>query len=311
MAGALRFDDQVAIITGAGRGMGRRHGLSMAERGAKIVVFDRGVDLDGSGSSDQPADEVVEEIKALGGDAVAFHGSVTDEADAAAAVQLALDTFGRLDILINNAGISDPELFENQTVQQFRTMCDVQYFGTVLVTKAAWPHFMANGGGRIVNTCSEGPLGIHEKMTSYGGAKGGVIGFTTTLAAEGPKYGISVNGFSPRVSTRLSAPEVLSKVYDLPPEAFEKSMAAFPPELASPACVYLANQACPLNGVILVAGGGEVFRLAYMENEPWKSDDQSIENIAANIEAIIDMSTAHNVGVGISGKADLGRVREH
>jgi NAD(P)-dependent dehydrogenase (short-subunit alcohol dehydrogenase family) len=305
MADQLRFDDQVAIITGGGRGMGRQHGLAMAERGAKIVVFDRGGDLDGTGSSTQPADDVVAEIKALGSDAVAFYGSVTDEADAAAAVQLALDTFGRLDILINNAGISDPELFENQTVQQFRTMCDVQYFGTVLVTKAVWPHFMANGGGRIVNTCSEGPLGIHEKMTSYGGAKGGVIGFTITLAAEGPKYGIAVNGYSPRVATRLSSPEVLSKVYDKPAEAFAKNLETLPPELASPACVYLANDACPLNGVILVAGGGQVFRLAYMENEPWSSADQSLENIAANIETIIDMGSAHNVGVGIRGMPDM------
>jgi len=302
----LRFDGQVAIITGGGRGMGRTHALSMARRGARIVVFDRGVDLDGSGSSTQPADDVVAEIEALGSEAVAFHGSVTDEADAAAAVELALDSFGRLDILINNAGISDPALFEDQTVQQFRTMLDVQYMGTVLVTKAVWPHLMQHGG-RIVNTCSEGPLGIHEKMTSYGGAKGGVIGFTTTLAAEGPKYAISVNGFSPRVSTRLSAPEVLAKVYDKPAAAFEKSVARYTTDLASPACVYLAHDSCALNGVILVCGGGEVFRLAYMANDAFHRDALSIEDIAANVDTIIDMRSAHNVGVGIAGVADLGR----
>jgi NAD(P)-dependent dehydrogenase (short-subunit alcohol dehydrogenase family) len=184
-------------------------------------------------------------------------------------------------------------------------MIEVHYLGTVYVTRAAWPHLMKARRGRIVNTCSEGPLGIHEKMTSYGGAKGGVIGFTLALAAEGTKYGIAVNGFSPRIATRLSAPEVMAKVYDRPKEQFEKSMAAFPPELASPAAVYLAHESCPLNGVVLVSGGGQVLRMAIMQNQGITSDAMSVETIAANVDKIIDMSDARNIGVGVGGAAML------
>jgi NAD(P)-dependent dehydrogenase (short-subunit alcohol dehydrogenase family) len=187
-------------------------------------------------------------------------------------------------------------------------MIEVHYLGAVYVTRAAWPHFMKARGGRIVNTVSEGPLGIHEKMTSYGGAKGGVMGFTLALAAEGAKYGIAVNGFSPRIATRLSAPEVLAKVYDRPKEQFEKSMAAFPPELASPGAVYLAHESCPLNGVVLVCGGGQVLRMAIMQNQGITSDAMSIEIIAANVGKVIDMSDAQNVGVGVGGAAVLPRV---
>ena len=203
----LRFDDKVAIVTGGGRGVGRCHALNLGARGAKVVVADLGGPVEGTqGSSTAPADGVVGEIVAAGGEAVACYASVAEEAGAASIVEAALDTFGRLDIVVNNAGIGDPERFEDQTIAQFRTMLDVQYLGTVLVTKAAWPHLVAQRSGRVVNTCSEGPLGIHAKMTSYGGAKGGVIGFTLALAAEGPAHGIAVNGFSPRASTRLRRP---------------------------------------------------------------------------------------------------------
>jgi NAD(P)-dependent dehydrogenase (short-subunit alcohol dehydrogenase family) len=301
----LRFDGRVALVTGAGRGVGRAHALSLASRGAKVVVADPGVALDGSGSSKGPAHEVVAEIKAAGGEAVACFASVADEKGAAAMVQLALDTYGRLDVLINNAGINGPELFEQHSNEDFRRMCDVLYLGTVYVTKAAWSHFMTVRRGRIVNTCSEGPLGIHEKMTAYGGAKGGVIALTLALAAEGPKYGISVNGFSPRVSTRMSSPEVLSRVYDRPVEDFGSMLSTFPPELASPAAVYLAHDSCPLNGVILVCGGGQILRMAVMLNQGVTSEAMSLETIAANVDKIIDMSGAVNVGVGAGGTAVL------
>jgi NAD(P)-dependent dehydrogenase (short-subunit alcohol dehydrogenase family) len=300
----LRFDGKVALITGAGRGVGRTHALALAARGAKIVVADRGVALDGGGGSNDPANEVVNEIKAAGGDAVACFDSVSDEAGAARMVQAALDNFGRLDVVINNAGINGPELFEVHTAEQFRRMADVHYLGTVYVTQAAWPHMMKTGG-RIVNTISEGPLGIHEKMTAYGGAKGGVIAFTLALAAEGPKYGIAVNGFAPRIATRMSAPDVMAHVYNRPREAFEHSMSTFPPELSTPAMVYLSHESCPLNGVLLVSGGGQVLRMAIMENQGFTSDNITPEEIAANVEKIIDMSEAVNVGVGAGGAATL------
>jgi NAD(P)-dependent dehydrogenase (short-subunit alcohol dehydrogenase family) len=297
----LRFDGKVAIVTGGGRGVGRVHAMTLAARGAKVVIMDPGVALDGTGSSQGPAGEVAQEIVDAGGEAVASFESVTDEEGAARTVALALDTFGGLDILVNNAGIADPELFEHQTTEQFRRMCDVQYLGTVYTSKAVWPHFMEHGG-RIVNTCSEGPLGIHGKLTTYGGAKGAVIGFTLCLAAEGRAHGIAVNGFSPRASTRLSSPEMMSKTYDVPKEFFEESMKAYPPELASPAAVYLAHESCPLTGVILVAGGGQVLRLAFAESEGIRAEELTVEDVAANIDQIVDMTSVSFPGLGSADK---------
>lgn len=278
--------------------MGRAHALLLASRGAKVVVADPGVAVDGSGGTNGPADEVVHEIKAAGGDAVACYESVAEESGAAAMVQTALDSFGRLDAVINNAGINGPELFENHTAEQFRRMAEVNYIGTALVCHAAWKHFMKSGGGRIVNTASEGPLGIHAMMTCYGGAKGGVIGLTLALAAEGAKYGIAVNGYSPRIATRMSSPAVMSHVYGRPPESFSKLGSVFPPELASPAAVYLAHESCPLNGVMLCCGGGQVLRMAIMQNDGFTSENMTMETIAEHLDEIIDMSDAANVGVG-------------
>jgi NAD(P)-dependent dehydrogenase (short-subunit alcohol dehydrogenase family) len=222
----LRFDGRCAIVTGAGRGVGRVHALALGSRGARVVVADLGGAVDGSGASSEPADAVVDEIEAAGGSAVACYASVADEAGAKSIVQTALDAYGRVDVLINNAGISSPELFEHQTLAQFRQFLDVHFLGTVYVTKAVWPHFVSAKYGRIVNTCSEGPLGIHEMMTGYGGAKGGVLGFTLGLSAEASKYGITVNGFSPRIATRMSAPNVLAHVYGQPAELFETAIQA-------------------------------------------------------------------------------------
>ena len=303
MMSELRFDGKVVLITGAGRGVGRSHALSFAARGAKVVVVDPGVAVDGSGGSAGPAADVVAEIKAAGGEAVASVENVTDEAGVARMIQAALDAFGRLDVVVNNAGINGPELFENHTAEQFRRMCEVNYIGTVLVSHAAWKHFIASGGGRIINTASEGPLGIHEMMTAYGGPKGGVIGHTLALAAEAPKYNIAVNGFSPRIATRMSSPEVMSHVYSRPVEAFANMTNIFPPEMATPAVIYLAHETCPLNGAILCCGGGQVLRMAIMQNEGYRKPDMTAEDIAANIDSVMDMSAAKNVGVGLGAPA--------
>jgi NAD(P)-dependent dehydrogenase (short-subunit alcohol dehydrogenase family) len=296
----MRFDGKVALITGGGRGVGRAHAHALASRGAKLVIADRGVALDGSGYSGGPADEVVNEIKAMGGEAIACYESVSEEKGAAAMVQAAVDGFGRLDVVINNAGINGPELFENHAPDDFRRMAEVHYLGTAFVSHAAWAHFMKSGGGRIVNTVSEGAFGIHEMMTAYGGAKGGVAGLTLTMAIEGPKYGISVNGFSPRVSTRMSSPEVMSHVYGRPAESFTRLRDVFPPELCSPAAVYLAHESCPLNGVMLACGGGQVLRMAFMQNVGFTSENLTPEEIANNVDTVIDMREAFNVGVGLA-----------
>jgi NAD(P)-dependent dehydrogenase (short-subunit alcohol dehydrogenase family) len=293
----LRFDGEVVLVTGAGRGAGRSHALSLASRGARIVVADPGVAMDGSGHSDGPADEVVAAIKAGGGEAVASFESVVEEKGATAMVELALDTFGRLDAVINNAGIAAPDLFEDHSADDFRRMMDVHYFGTVFVSRAAWTHFLKVGKGRIVNTVSEGAMGMLGMQTAYGGAKGGVIGLTLALAVEGVKHGVSVNGFAPRVASRMSSPEVLSHVNQRPPEQFARLGAIFAPELCSPAAVYLAHKSCPLNGEILVCGGGKVMRVAFMQNEGFESSSLSVEQIAANFDKVMDMSDAKVVRV--------------
>ena len=177
----LRFDGKSVIVTGAGRGVGRGHALLLASRGARVVVADIGGALDGSGSSAEPAEQVVKEIKAAGGEAVACHASIAEEEGAAAIVNTALDTFGGLDVVINNAGIHDPGAFTDLSLENFRRMLDVHYLGVVYVLKAAWPHLKKSGSGRVVNTCSEGMAGMHPNVSSYGAAKASVLGLTPML----------------------------------------------------------------------------------------------------------------------------------
>jgi NAD(P)-dependent dehydrogenase (short-subunit alcohol dehydrogenase family) len=295
----LRFDGKVALVTGAGRGAGRSHATMLAARGARVVVADPGVSMDGSGHSAGPADEVVNEIRAAGGEAIACYESVSEEAGAAAMVAAAIDTFGGLDVVINNAGIAKPERFEDHTADEFRRMIEVHYLGTVYVCQAAWGHFVEHGGGRIVNTVSEGVMGTLPKTTAYGGAKGAVIGLTLNMAHEGVKYGISVNGFAPRVASRMSTPEVLGNVHDQPAERFAALGNVFMPELCSPAAIYLAHESCPLNGAMLVCGGGRVMRMGFWQNEGLTSAALTVEEIAAQIGSIADYGTAAEVVVSM------------
>lgn len=294
----LRFDDRCVIVTGAGRGVGREHALSFASRGAKVVVADLGANLDGTGSSSAPADEVVAEIRAAGGEAVASFGSVTEEADAASMVATAMDTYGRIDVVVNNAGIAEPDFFEDLSIERFQRMIDVHYMGTVNVTFAAWPHMVETGYGRVVNTCSEAAFGIVPKATAYAGGKGGVFGFTRGLANESLRHGIQVNAVTPRANTRLSAPEVLAHTYDVEADVFGETMAVFKPELVSPAAVYLAHESCQLNGDILVAGGGQICRVALLQNEGLRKDDVTAEDIAANLDTVRSMTDAQEVVAG-------------
>ena len=293
----LRFDGRVAIVTGGGRGVGRAHALLLASRGAKVVVADYGGSLQGSGSSHGPADEVVSEIKAAGGQAVASYGSVADEKDAAAIVKAAIDSFGKVDILVNNAGISDPDLFEDLTPEKFRRMIDVHYLGAVYVTKFAWDEMRKAGYGRIVNTCSEGMLGTFPMVTSYGAAKAGVYGFTRTLAAEGPAYGILVNGIAPRAQTRMGTDEETSKIFHRkvgnPPEI----MSRMQPERVAPAMAYLAHESCRLNGELIAAGAGEVQRVFVKTTKGVSSDNLTPEFIAENLDRILDETGAPTIPV--------------
>ena len=286
----LRFDGRSVIVTGAGRGIGRCHALLLALRGARVVVADLGGELNGSGSSTDPANQVVEEIRAAGGEAVACHASVADPSGAASIVEAALDSFGRLDVVVNNAGIADPDWFEDISLERFERMVAVHYLGSVYVLKAAWPHLQAAGYGRIVNTCSEAAIGIVPKATSYGGAKGGVLGLTKCLAVDGTRCGIQVNAVVPRANTRLSAPSVLAHTYDVPEDNFDDTMVHFPPELVSPAAVYLAHESCRLNGEMLVAGGGHVVRLAIVESKGIAGEHLTPEDIHAKLDTVMDIT---------------------
>ncbi len=296
----LRFDGRTVIVTGAGRGVGRCHALLFAARGANVVVADLGGNIDGSGSSKDPADEVVREIAAAGGTAVACYGSVADEGGAASIVEAAMDAFGRLDVVVNNAGIAAPlEWVEDLTNADYRRMVEVHHLGTVYVTKAAWPHLQAAGYGRIVNTTSEGALGMVPKNSSYGSAKGAVLGFTRTSALDGARYGIRVNAVVPRANTRIATPELLSHTYDAPAEMFESSMTQFAPELVSPAAVYLGHESCELTGELLISGGGQVMRLALSESQGITDEHLTPEVVAENIDKILDMTGAQVMTVGV------------
>jgi NAD(P)-dependent dehydrogenase (short-subunit alcohol dehydrogenase family) len=290
----LRFDDRVVIVTGGGRGIGRCHALLLASKGARVVVADAGGAIDGRGSSPAPADEVVLEIEANGGMAVAAYASVADETGATSIVETAIEAFGRLDAVVNNAGIHDPGRFESLSVEQFRTMLDVHFFGTLFVTRAAWPHFLSAGYGRVVNTASEAMLGGIPELTSYGAGKGAVFGLTRNLATEGARHGIRVNALAPRAHTRMSEShsDALASLLSLPNDIMDQIKASMPPELCAPAAAFLAHESCPLNGEVLQIGMGGVARIAVVRAQGIAKEPLTAEDIAENVDSILDLSDA-------------------
>jgi NAD(P)-dependent dehydrogenase (short-subunit alcohol dehydrogenase family) len=303
---SLRFDGRSAIVTGAGRGLGRAYALELAARGARVVVADNGGNVDGGGASAAPADEVVAEIEAAGGEAVASYASVADEHAAASIIGTALDTFGRLDVVVNNAGISDPDHFEDQTIERFHKLMDVHFFGTLHVCKAAWPHLQGQGYGRIVNTTSEGMLGQIHQLSNYASAKAAVFGLTKVLAAEGPRHGIRVNGTAPRAITRMSY-KTLPHVFGLDDDRLGQLAPTSRPEQAAPVVVYLAHESCELNGEVLCAGGGSFQRLFSSLSRGVKRKEMTPEDFAADLDRIMDPTDAPLVNV-VTEELPLGAV---
>ena len=296
----LRFDGRTVIVTGAGRGVGRSHALSFAQRGARVVVADLGGELDGSGSSHGPADEVVTEITSAGGEAVACYASVAEEAGAASIIAAAMDNFGQIDVVVNNAGIASPlDWIENLTPADYRRMVEVHHLGTVYVTKAAWPHLVAGGYGRIVNTTSEGLLGMVPKNSSYGSAKGAVLGFTRAVAIDASRYGIQVNAVIPRAQTRMSTADILAHVYDAPPDAFGAIHAAVRGRVRDAGGGVPGSRVLSAQRELLIAGGGQVMRLALMETTGYTSEVLSPELVAEHIDQILDMEAAQLMTVGV------------
>jgi NAD(P)-dependent dehydrogenase (short-subunit alcohol dehydrogenase family) len=293
----LRFDGQVVLVTGAGRGLGRSHARALAARGARVVVADLGVEADGTGSSSAPADAVVAEITNDGGEAIACYGSVAEEESANAIVATAIDAYGRIDAVVNNAGIGLGGLFAETDPATFRTLVDVHYYGTLYVTRAAWPHFVRAGYGRVVNTVSEVMLGGMPGVVGYGSAKGAVFAHTRGLAVEAAAHGIRINAIAPRAYTRMSAPRSDQMAANMPlPDGTPKKLAdAMAPEQCASAAVYLAHRSCSLNGELLTVGLGGITRVAVVQSQGIWRESLTAEDISNNLDSIVDLGTAHEI----------------
>jgi NAD(P)-dependent dehydrogenase (short-subunit alcohol dehydrogenase family) len=241
---ALRMDGRVALITGAGRGLGRAYAIELAARGAAVVVNDPGVDLRGDGAEQGPADEVVATIRAAGGKAVANYGDVTSVADSEAMVKQAADTFGGIDIVVCNAGNNRRATFPDMTDDDFVNVMGVHLNGTLRVTKAAWPYMAAKRYGRLIFTTSQ--VGFYGKIDSvaYGAAKAGIAGLMHGVKLSATPLGIKVNCVSPFALTRMGSvfPREISDYID--------------PAQVAAAVVLMASEQCPFTGEMLIAGGG-------------------------------------------------------
>ncbi|MFA5968296.1 MAG: SDR family NAD(P)-dependent oxidoreductase [Sphingomonas sp.] len=274
---SIRFDNRVAIVTGAGGGLGRGYALELAGRGAKVVVNDLGASRDGTGHSDA-ALQVVEEIKAMGGEAMSNGGSVTEYDQMVAMVAQAREKWGRVDILINNAGILRDKSFAKMEPADFEFVVRVHLLGSANCTKAVWDTMREQNYGRVLMTASSTGLYGNFGQTNYGAAKLGLAGFAKTLAIEGAKNNIKVNTIAPTAGTRMTE--------DLfPAEAF----AAFAPEKVAPAAVYLVSEDAPTN--MIVGAGAGVFQAAYVTLTQGKlltGDDLSAEGVAAHWAEITD-----------------------
>ena len=248
------LDGKVALVTGAGGGLGRAHAMLLAREGASVVVNDLGGARDGTGSSNTMAQNVVEEIKAEGGQAVANYGSVTDRDDAVAMVEETVSAFGKIDILIANAGILRDKSFKNMDDEMWDVVMDVHLRGTYLSTKAAYDKMIEQGnGGRIIMTSSTSGLLGNFGQTNYGAAKAGIAGFMRCLWLEGIKYGITVNVLAPTATSRLTT--------DILPEEVQEN---FPPEAVSPAVVWLcSDEAKEISGRQWLVAGNNVSLLSW------------------------------------------------
>ncbi|KUN92536.1 SDR family NAD(P)-dependent oxidoreductase [Streptomyces caeruleatus] len=278
----IDFSGQVAIVTGAGGGLGRAHALALAARGVHVVVNDPGETVHGTAADDAPAVRVVADIIASGGSAIADHADVTDPPQVDAMVEKAVDRWGRVDILINNAGILRDASFRKATVEDFRKVLDVHLMGTVHCTKAVWEHMIDRGYGRILMTTSGSGIYGNFGQANYGAAKSALIGLMNVLAIEGEPKGIRVNALAPLAATRMT-----EAVFA--PEALEEMR----PEAITPGALFLVSPDAP-NKTIIGAGGG-VFAVSTMRESRGHflpPDLRTPEGIAEHWEKISDPHTA-------------------
>ena len=274
----IGFEGKVAIVTGAGGGLGRQHALELARRGARVVVNDLGGAMDGSGGSSEAAQAVVEEIKAFGGEAIANGSSVTDDAGVDLMVKNAMDAWGRIDILVANAGVLRDKSFSKMTIADFEFVMAVHLMGTVKPTKAIWEIMKAQNYGRIVVTTSSTGLYGNFGQANYGAAKLSLVGFMNTMKIEGQKNNIHVNAISPVAATRMT--ENL-----MPPDVLK----ALAPEAVTPGVVFLCSEEAP-SGVILTAGAGAfaVARIVETEGVFLKGGDLTVEAVRDHWAQIAD-----------------------
>jgi NAD(P)-dependent dehydrogenase (short-subunit alcohol dehydrogenase family) len=283
----IDFKGKVAIVTGAGGGLGKSHALELARRGAKVVVNDLGGSVDGSGGSSDSADQVVREILKLGGEAISNGSSVTDDKGIKLMIDQTISEYGRIDILINNAGILIDKSFSKMEISDFEKVLSVHLIGSVKATKSVWEIMKEQNYGRIIVTSSSSGLYGNFGQTNYGAAKLGLVGFMNTLKLEGQKYNVHCNALTPVAYTRMTSNL-------MPPEAKK----LLTPESVTPAVIYLASENAP-NGIILCAGAG-----VYSVSKIMESDGLSLglgataEDIVKNWDKISDFSNAKPFSMG-------------
>jgi NAD(P)-dependent dehydrogenase (short-subunit alcohol dehydrogenase family) len=274
----LDFSGRVAVVTGAGRGLGREYALALAARGASVVVNDIGVALDGGGGDSGLAAEVVAEIESAGGKAVPDGHSVATVEGGAALVRTARESFGRVDIVVNNAGILQDEAFHKLSMEQVSPVLDVHLAGAFHVCLAAWPLMREQGHGRIVNTTSTAGLFGNFGQASYAAAKMGLVGLTRVLAIEGAKYDVKANAVAPGAVTRMT------------PDGLVPDPSALAPGQVSPVVVYLAHSSCEVSGEVYRASGGHVARVFVAIADGYRNPGLTAEDVRDQIDVIRDTS---------------------
>ena len=285
----IKFDDKVVIVTGAGGGLGKSHALEFARRGAKVVVNDLGGSVDGSGGASDAANAVVEEIKAEGGEAIANGASVADQSGVQNMIDEVMSKWGRIDVLVNNAGILRDKSFHKISLEEFHAVMDVHFQGSVYTSHAVYPIMREQNFGRIVFTTSSGGLSGNFGQANYGAAKMAMIGLMNCLKIEGQKYNVHSSAVAPVALSRMTE--------NLFPEGIGER---FLPEYVTPAVIYLASDDAP-NGAIIGAGAGVFTQFRIFETMGLAlgtGDDMTPENIAAGWSSVADMDDARELFSG-------------
>lgn len=285
----IKFDDKVVIVTGAGGGLGKSHALEFARRGAKVVVNDLGGSVDGSGGASDAANAVVEEIKAEGGEAIANGSSVADQSGVQNMIDEVMSKWGRIDVLVNNAGILRDKSFHKISLEEFNAVMDVHFQGSVYTSHAVYPIMREQNFGRIIFTTSSGGLSGNFGQANYGAAKMAMIGLMNCLKIEGQKYNVHSSAVAPVALSRMTE--------NLFPEGIGER---FLPEYVTPAVIYLASDDAP-NGAIIGAGAGVFTQFRIFETMGLAlgtGDDMTPENIAAGWSSVADMDDARELFSG-------------